>query len=189
MKKNYNEVMALSNTLAMLSQQKHPFSVLLAKNIRSVDTILTAYNKLREDLVDKYAMRDEEGNLLGIYKPIDLNKKKDEMPKELSPPAKDKADEKVKKSKKGKPGMERVEDPKLIDDIEWNDKEAFMKDLEELNKKEVELEISPVDVAKTFLHVASNKEMTIEDYINTHIEAGLVLFLDDYSFFAGLAIS
>lgn len=183
MEKTFNEILALNNTLSALSQQRHPFSVGLAKDIKIIEKTLETYNKDREALVDKYAKRDESSKLLGILKPIDPAKKKEQAKRQLEVP-----NEEVEVDASVPEGMERVVDPKLIDEIEWEDKEKFLEELKVLNEGKIDIILFPIDVTKKFLHTQTGKELTIEDYVNTQLEAGLVLFLSDFGFFANLDI-
>ena len=170
MKKTYNEVMAISNTLNAVSRQKTPFSVGIARNLKVLEPLIADYNVKREEIVDKYVKRDEEGNILGVKKP-----KVDEAGK----PVLD--DQQVQI-------IERVKEPQRIDETEWNDQDAFEKELKVLNEITIDLELKSIDVTKKYLDLATGKEITIEEYLDINFEAGLIIFLNDNGFFSGLDI-
>ena len=171
MKKTYNEVLALSNTLNAVSRNKIPFSVGLAKNLKHVETILNDYNVKREEVVDKFVKRDAEGNILGVEREV-----------------KDKAGNVLFVEGTETPQMERVQKPQRIDETEWNDREAFEKELIALNATTVELDLKPIDVKKKYLDLNTGKDLAIEDYLDTNFEPSLLIFLSNYGFFSGLDI-
>src|SRR3972149_11271554 len=105
MDKTYNEIIGLSNTLGGMSREKHPFSIALGKNIKAIDKVVADYNEKRMVIIDKYVKRDEEGNALGVLKPVNIDLKEGEEQK-----------------------MERVKNPQRIDETEWSDRESFEKE-------------------------------------------------------------
>jgi len=171
MEKTYNEVLALSNTLNAVSRQKTPFSVGLAKNLKITEAVLNEYNVKREEVVDKFVKRDEAGNILGVEKEV-------------------KNAEGIVVMVEGTetPQMERIKNPQRIDETEWIDRAEFEKELIALNSTKVELDLKPIDVKKKYLDLNTGKDLTIEDYLDTNFEAGLLIFLTGYGFFTGLDI-
>ena len=168
MEKTYNEVLAINNTLNAVSRNKTPFSIGIARNLKILETALADYNTSREDLVDKYVVRDSEGNIMGVEK-----QKLDEKGK-------------VVLDKDNKPVMERVEKPQRIDETEWTDSEQFQAELTVLNDTKVDLKLIAIDVKKKYIDLATNKEMTIEQFLDVNFEAGLIIFLVDNGFLTGL---
>ena len=161
MEKTYNDAIGFNNTLAGMARERWPFGISLAKDIKIMDKLIIAYNELREAVVNKYAKRNEDGEILGIWR--DLPAKEGEEPKK-----------------------ERVVKPTRIDETEWTDKAAFEKELTELNAQKVDFVLSPVDVNTVYYNQHANKEMTILQYIDANMEPSLVLYLSDFEFFKNL---
>jgi len=147
-----SELINMHQTLIQLSKQKLPFNVLIAKNLQRVEKLVNDYSDTRTVLVERYAKTDEEGKLLGIEKTI-----KDEESNVV---------------------VERIKEPQMIDDIEWDDKEAFMKELMTLNETKVTPALDSVSVKKSFYHMAANRDFTIGEYMDTQIEPGMILYLE-----------
>jgi hypothetical protein len=148
-----NELIALHQTLLSLSRQKLPFNVAIAKNLQAVEKHINEYSDKRSKLVEAHAKTDELGKLLGVMKP-------------------------VKGDQTDPPTMERVKDPQVIDDIEWDNKEKFMEELTAFNSEEVELTLTGVSVKKKFFHMQHGRDFTIEEYLNSAMEPGMILYLD-----------
>ena len=160
MKITNSELIALHQTLMQLSRQKLPFNVLLAKNLQRVEKLVNDYSDVRTEMVNRYAKTDEEGKLLGVEKQV-----KDEDNKVIN---------------------KRVENPQVIDDIEWNDKEKFLEELNALNDKELEITLDGVPVSKKFYHMQHGREFTIEEYLNSAMEPGMILYLEKIGMLTGL---
>lgn len=111
-------------------------------------------------MVDRFAKTDEEGKLLGVMKQT--------------------------KDDEGKVIDKRVENPQVIDDIEWSDKDAFMEELNKLNDAEVEVTLEGVPVSKKFYHMQHGREFTIEEYLNSSMEPGMILYLEKIGMLTGL---
>lgn len=163
MQKTYNEIIGLNNTLAGMSRERWPFGMTLAKNIKIMDKIVLEYNEKRQAIIDKYAKRDDAGEILGILK--DVQVKEGEEPRQ-----------------------ERVKKPQRIDETEWTDREAFDKEIFELNQQKCELGLIEVDVKTVYFNMQANRDMTISQYLDTNAEPSLVLYLDDYGFFKNLEV-
>ena len=163
MEKTYNEVIGLSNTLGGMSRDKHPFSITLGKNIKVIDKVVADYNELRMAIIDKYVKRDEKGDALGVMKAVDVAEGEE-------------------------PRMERVKNPQRIDETEWSDRDAFEKELAELNVQKVSFELTPVDASTVYLNLQVNKELTIRQYLDSNMEPGLLLYLNEYGFWSNLGI-
>ena len=163
MEKTYNEVIGLSNTLGGMSRDKHPFSITLGKNIKVIDKVVADYNELRMAIIDKYVKRDEKGDALGVMKAVDVAEGEE-------------------------PRMERVKNPQRIDETEWSDRDAFEKELGELNMQKISFELTPVDASTVYLNLQVNKELTIRQYLDSNMEPGLLLYLNEYGFWSNLGI-
>ena len=164
MQKTYNDVIGLNNTLANMSRERWPFGVVLAKNIKYMDKVVIEYNAKREEIVDKYAKRDEGGKILGIMRDVPgfVPKEGETIP------------------------QERVKDPKRIDETEWNDRASFDKELFELNAQSIELDLIPVDVNSVYYSMQANRDMTIRQYLDANTEPGLMLYLNEFGFFKNM---
>ena len=161
MLKSYTDVISLNNTLAGMSRDRWPFGVTLAKNIKLMDKLITEYNEKREEIINKYAKRDDAGALLGILRAVEVAEGEE-------------------------PRTERVQNPTRIDETEWTDRATFDAEVFELNKQEVEIELSPVDVATTYYNMQANRDMTILQFVDANMEPSLVLYLSDYGFFKNI---
>jgi hypothetical protein len=167
MNKNYNEVIGLSNTLASISRDRWPFNLTIAKNMKALDTVILEYNKQREEIIDKYAMRDSEGKILGVEMPV-----------------------KGKLAPGEEPKMERIQNPTRIDETAWTDRAAFDKELKELNEKTVDFTLAPVDAKKVFLDNKTGRETTVEEFLdNGGMEPGMIVFLHEFGFFTNLTLA
>lgn len=161
MQKTYNEIISLNNTLAGMSRDRWPFGITLAKNIKTMDRVITSYNELREVIIDKFAKRDEDGKILGIMQDVPVKEGEE-------------------------PRQERIAEPKRIDETEWTDRAEFETELTALNEQESEFELTPVDVATVYYNGQANRDMTIKEFVDTNMEPSLVLYLSDYGFFKNL---
>jgi hypothetical protein len=161
MQKTYNEIISLNGTLAGMSRDRWPFGIILAKDIKIMDKVIMEYNEKRQAIIDKYVMRDEAGEILGVRRPV-------QPEHELA------EGETVQ--------MERVKNPRRIDETEWIDRAAFEKELAELNEQNAELELVPVDLDTVFFNMQANRDMKIREFIDSNMEPSLVLFLSDYGF-------
>lgn len=161
MQKTYNEIISLNGTLAGMSRDRWPFGIILAKDIKIMDKVIMEYNEKRQAIIDKYVMRDEAGEILGVMRPV-------QSEHELA------EGETVQ--------MERVKNPRRIDETEWIDRAAFEKELAELNEQNAELELVPVDLDTVFFNMQANRDMKIREFIDSNMEPSLVLFLSDYGF-------
>jgi hypothetical protein len=161
MQKTYNEIISLNGTLAGMSRDRWPFGIILAKDIKIMDKVIMEYNEKRQAIIDKYVMRDEAGEILGVMRPV-------QPEHELA------EGETVQ--------MERVKNPRRIDETEWIDRAAFEKELAELNEQNAELELVPVDLDTVFFNMQANRDMKIREFIDSNMEPSLVLFLSDYGF-------
>jgi len=160
MKVTNSELIALHQTLIALSRQKHPFNVTLAKNLQRVEKLVNDYSDERTTLVERYAKTDEDGKLLGV--------------------------EKTTKDTENNVIVERIKEPQMIEDIEWNNKEEFIKEIESMNKTEVEIGLETIDAKKSFYHMEHKREFTIEEYLNTGMEPGMILYLEKIGMLTGL---
>lgn len=151
--KSYNELISLSNVLNSLSQQKAPFSIAIAKNIQQLKPILEDFEAKRKDIIDKYALVDEEGTILGVYKTNEETGEK-----------------------------ERVKEPKTFNEIEWQDGVTLndvLTDIDNLTKDTVEVVLYPIDVSMKYFDKEAKERLAIREYIDKEVEAELVLFLDN----------
>ena len=149
-----------------MSQQRHPFGIAISKNIKIVEEVLKPYAAKREDIIDTYAVRDEEGNFVGVM--ID-------DPKGV-------ADENGVKPKI------RTENPQKINEIEWKDQTALLKELDTLGRQKTSITLYPIDVNKAYLDSKSGKQITIGEYIDQTFEGSLILYLDSFGFWSNLDI-
>ena len=64
MKITIRKILNDTNSLAVISQKQLPIKVsyAIAKNIKKLESELDIYNKERQKLIDKYCIKDEEGN-------------------------------------------------------------------------------------------------------------------------------
>ena len=161
MLKTYNEIIGLNNTLAGMARDRWPFGITLAKNIKIMDKIVLDYNEKRQAVIDEYAKRDDEGNILGIMQDVPVKEGEE-------------------------PRQERIKQPRRIDETEWTDRASFEAKLDELNKQSVELELMPVDVNTTFFSNQANRDMTVAQHLDANAEPSLVLYLEEYGFFKNL---
>ena len=162
-KQDYNQVMQLQQVVTAMGQQRHPFGIGISKNIKILEALVTPYNEKREALIDKYAVRDEEGNFVGAMIP--------------NPDAKDDNDE---------PKEIRVASPQKVNEIEWNDKDAFLTALNDLGQEQVQVSLSPINCEKKYLDTKANIESTIGDYVDRTFEGSLILYLNTFGFWSGL---
>ena len=161
MQKTHNDIISLNGTLAGMSRERWPFGTILAKNIKIMDKVIMDYNEKRQAIIDKYVMRDEAGEILGVFRPVNP----DQVLKE--------GEERM---------VERIKNPRRIDETEWTDREAFDKELAELNESMTELELVPVDLNTVFFNMQANRDMKISEFIDANMEPSLMLFLSDYGF-------
>lgn len=64
MKITIRKILNDTNSLAVISQKQLPIKVsyAIAKNIKKLENELKIYNEERQKLIDKYCIKDEEGN-------------------------------------------------------------------------------------------------------------------------------
>lgn len=67
-KAKVSEVMGLNGVFNVLSQQKTPFGILIAHNVRQLKSVVKKYDDDKEVIQDKYLKKTEEGKFLGIEK-------------------------------------------------------------------------------------------------------------------------
>lgn len=161
MQKTYNEIISLNGTLAGMSRDRWPFGIILAKDIKIMDKVIMEYNEKRQAIIDKYVMRDEAGEILGVFRPVNPDQELKEGEEHI---------------------VERIKNPRRIDETEWIDRAAFEKELAELNEQNAELELVPVDLDTVFFNMQANRDMKIREFVDSNMEPSLVLFLSDYGF-------
>jgi len=159
--KTYGELIALNNVFNTLSQRKAPFSIIIAKNIQQLKEIMSEYDEKRKDIIDKNALVDDEGNILGIYVENDKGEK------------------------------ERVKEPKTFNDIEWQDGvtlESVLGEIDELTKEEKEVVLYPINCDLKYFDKDAKERLSIREYIDKEVEADVILFLDDMSLLEKLMV-
>lgn len=161
MQKTYNEIISLNGTFAGMSRDRWPFGIILAKDIKIMDKVIMEYNEKRQAIIDKYVMRDEAGEILGVFRPVNPDQELKEGEEQM---------------------VERIKNPRRIDETEWIDRAAFEKELAELNEQNAELELVPVDLDTVFFNMQANRDMKIREFVDSNMEPSLVLFLSDYGF-------
>ena len=161
MEKTYNEIIGFNNTLAGMSRERWPFGVTLAKNIKMMDKVIADYNEKRQAVIDKFVKRDEDGNILGVMRPV---------------PGKEGEETR----------MERIKNPTRIDETEWVDREGFDKELAALNESKITVDLVQVDVNTVYFNLQANRDMTFGQYLDANTEPGLIIYLNDFGFFKNL---
>jgi len=137
---NYIQILNLSNVLKHFADQKVPFSIILTKNSKKVDEIIKEYDEKRLDIINKFAVLDENGSFIGV----------------------EQAD------------GTRKENPQTLDDIEIEDREGLVKALNDLDREQVDFTVEKIDLTKTYFDSEMKEKRTVEDFVNTNIEASVL---------------
>lgn len=74
----------------------------------------------------------------------------------------------------------RIENPQTLQDIETDDMESLLKELNELDSLEIDVELFEIDLNKVYYDSRLDDKSTIGDYIESNIDPHLVAYLSNY---------
>ena len=141
--------MQLSNVLYSFSNKKVPFALTVSKNIKSVNDGIEKYNENRLAIIDKFALKTDQGDYLGIVKPEPTDGSEFVV-------------------------GERYIKPTNLNEIEIDNRDEMIKQIIELDNTLINVEIITLDLDKKYFDTTINSLSTIGDFIDTNIEANLI---------------
>ncbi len=142
-------LLQLSNVLYSFSNKKVPFALTVSKNIKSVNDGIEKYNENRLAIIDKFALKTDQGDYLGIVKPEPTDGSEFVV-------------------------GERYIKPTNLNEIEIDNRDEMIKQIIELDNTLINVEIITLDLDKKYFDTTINSLSTIGDFIDTNIEANLI---------------